>query len=149
MRIADILRHKGSDVVTIPADGTVRELLARLADHDIGALVVVDGDPTAGPEAGSVVGIVTERDVVRRLNRDGDGLLDTEVRSLMTTDVLTSRPDDDVDRIAETMTARRVRHMPVLDGGRLAGVISIGDVVKSRIEQLEHDRGALEHYITG
>jgi CBS domain-containing protein len=67
----------------------------------------------------------------------------------MTTDVLTSRPDDDVDRIAETMTARRVRHMPVLDGGRLAGVISIGDVVKSRIEQLEHDRGALEHYITG
>jgi CBS domain-containing protein len=147
MRITDILRRKGSEVVTIPADGTVRELLARLADHDIGALVVVDGDPAAG--SGSVVGIVTERDVVRRLNQDGDALLDTEVGAIMTTDVLTSKPDDDIDRIAEMMTQRRVRHLPVMDGGRLAGLVSIGDVVKSRIEQLEHDRGALEHYIAG
>jgi CBS domain-containing protein len=149
MRIADILRHKGSDVVTIPADGTVRELLARLADHDIGALVVVDGDPTAGSEHGSVVGIVTERDVVRRLNQDGDTLLDAEIGSIMTTEVLGCRPEDDVDRIAQTMTERRIRHMPVMDRGRLAGLVSIGDVVKSRIEQLEHDRGALEHYIAG
>jgi CBS domain-containing protein len=147
MRIADILRHKGASVVTIPADGTVRELLARLADHDIGALVVVDGDPAAGN--GSVVGIVTERDVVRRLNQAGDALLDTEVGDIMSTDVLTSRPDDDVDRIAQMMTERRVRHLPVIDGDRLAGLVSIGDVVKSRIEQLEHDRGALEHYIAG
>jgi CBS domain-containing protein len=149
MRITDILRHKGSAVVTIPADGTIRELLALLADHDIGALVVVDGDPTAGPDAGSVVGIVTERDVVRRLNQDGDTLLDAEVGAIMTTDVLACRPDDDVDRLAQTMTERRVRHMPVMDHGRLAGLVSIGDVVKSRIEQLEHDRGALEHYISG
>jgi CBS domain-containing protein len=147
MRITDILRRKGSEVVTIPADGTVRELLARLADHDIGALVVVDGDPVAG--SGSVVGIVTERDVVRRLNQDGDTLLDTEVGAIMTPDVLTSRPDDDLDRIAQMMTERRVRHLPVMDGGRLVGLVSIGDVVKSRIEQLEHDRGALEHYIAG
>ncbi len=147
MRIADILRRKGASVVTIPADGTVRELLARLADHDIGALVVVDGDPAGGN--GSVIGIVTERDVVRRLNQDGDTLLDTEVGEIMTTDVLTSRPDDDLDTIAHMMTERRVRHLPVMDGNRLAGVVSIGDVVKSRIEQLEHDRGALEHYIAG
>lgn len=147
MRIADILRRKGASVVTIPADGTVRELLARLADHDIGALVVVDGDPAGG--TGSVVGIVTERDVVRRLNQDGDTLLDTEVGEIMTTDVLTSRPDDDLDTIAHKMTERRVRHLPVVDGDRLAGLVSIGDVVKSRIEQLEHDRGALEHYIAG
>jgi CBS domain-containing protein len=149
MRIADILRHKGSDVVTIPADGTVRELLARLADHEIGALVVVDGDPSESPDAGAVLGIVTERDVVRQLNQQGDALLDAEVGSIMTTDVIACRPEDDVDRIAETMTARRVRHMPVLTAGRLSGLVSIGDVVKSRIEQLEHDRGALEHYISG
>jgi CBS domain-containing protein len=67
----------------------------------------------------------------------------------MTPDVLTSRPDDDLDRIAQMMTERRVRHLPVMDGGRLVGLVSIGDVVKSRIEQLEHDRGALEHYIAG
>jgi CBS domain-containing protein len=147
MRISDILRRKGSSVVTIPADGTVRELLGRLADHDIGALVVVDGDPATGD--GSVVGIVTERDVVRRLNQDGDGLLDAEVGELMTADVLTIRPDDDLDKVAEMMTQRRVRHLPVMDGSRLTGLVSIGDVVKSRIEQLEHDRGALEHYISG
>jgi CBS domain-containing protein len=133
--------------VTIPADGTVRELLGRLADHDIGALVVVDGDPATGD--GSVVGIVTERDIVRRLNQDGDGLLDAEVGELMTADVLTIRPDDDLDKVAEMMTQRRVRHLPVMDGSRLTGLVSIGDVVKSRIEQLEHDRGALEHYIAG
>jgi CBS domain-containing protein len=141
MNISDILRYKGGEVWTIAPTDTVKQLLAALAEHNVGAILVCKDDKVAG--------IVTERDVVRRLNRDGDGLLETEVGSLMTTDVLTSRPDDDVDRIAETMTARRVRHMPVLDGGRLAGVISIGDVVKSRIEQLEHDRGALEHYITG
>jgi CBS domain-containing protein len=147
MRIADILRRKGTTVVTIPADGTVRELLATLADHDIGALVVVDGDPATG--SGSVLGIVTERDVVRRLNQDGDTLLDTKVGEIMTTDLITSRPDDDLDRIAAMMTERRVRHLPVMDGDRLTGLVSIGDVVKSRIEQLEHDRGALEHYIAG
>jgi CBS domain-containing protein len=147
MRIADILRRKGTTVVTIPADGTVRELLATLADHDIGALVVVDGDPATG--SGSVLGIVTERDVVRRLNQDGDTLLDTEVGEIMTTDLITSRPDDDLDRIAAMMTERRVRHLPVMDGDRLTGLVSIGDVVKSRIEQLEQDRGALEHYIAG
>lgn len=149
MHISDVLRHKGTAVRTIPADGTVRELLARLAEFDIGALVVVDGEPAKGPSDGSIDGIVSERDVVRQLHQRGDGLLDAQVREIMTSDVVTCSADDDVDRIAETMTQRRVRHMPVVDNGRLTGLVSIGDVVKSRIEQLEHDRGALEHYITG
>src|SRR5690349_5904517 len=119
MRISEVLGRKGKNVVTIPADGLVRELLARLAEFDIGALVVVDGDPTAGSSSGSIVGIVSERDVVRQLNRRGDGLLDAEVKEIMTSDVVTCGPDDDVDRIAQTMTERRVRHMPVLDGRTL------------------------------
>ena len=141
MKISDLLRGKGSNVITTPGDATVRELVASLAEHGIGALVVVDG-PT-------VLGIVSERDIVVRLNDWGDTLLDKLARDLMTSSLFTCRPEDDVDRIAETMTERRVRHMPVFNGDDLVGLISIGDVVKSRIEQLEHDRGQLEHYITG
>lgn len=149
MRISDVLRAKGGDVRTIPADGLVRELLARLADFDIGALLVVDGDPTAGGPDGALVGIVSERDVVRQLNRRGDGLLDAQVNEIMTREVVTCSPADTVDAVAETMTERRIRHMPVIADGVLQGVVSIGDVVKSRIAQLESDRGQLEHYITG
>lgn len=141
MRISDLLRAKGADVVTTPADATVRELLASLADHDIGALVVVDGE--------AVLGIVSERDVVRRLNEWGDALLEREVRTIMTSEVVSCAPDDEVDRVAATMTEQRVRHLPVLLDGELVGLVSIGDVVKSRIRQLELDRHQLEQYITG
>lgn len=141
MKISDILRDKGADVVTTPADATVRELLASLAEHKIGAVVVADGD--------ELLGIVSERDIVRKLNEWGDSLLDSEVGQIMTSTVLSCRSDDDIDRVAETMTDRRIRHMPVIDDGHLAGLVSIGDVVKSRISQLEQDRGQLEQYITG
>jgi CBS domain-containing protein len=141
MRISDILRHKGTAVFTLPPHAAVRELLSTLAEHRIGAVVITESD--------SVRGIVSERDVVRRLTERGTGLLDATVDEIMTTDLVTCRPDDSVDAIAQTMTERRVRHMPVLDGGRLAGLVSIGDVVSSRIRQLEHDRGHLEQYITG
>jgi CBS domain-containing protein len=141
MKISDILRVKGADVLTTPADATVRELIATLVENDIGALVVVDGD--------EVLGIVSERDVVRRLHEWGDTLLESEVSQIMTSEIVSCTLDDDVDRIAETMTERRVRHMPVLTDGSLAGLVSIGDVVKSRIAQLEVDRGQLEQYITG
>jgi CBS domain-containing protein len=141
MKISDILRVKGADVLTTPTDATVRELIATLVENDIGALVVVDGD--------EVLGIVSERDVVRRLHEWGDTLLDSEVSQIMTSEIVSCTLDDDVDRIAETMTERRVRHMPVLTDGSLAGLVSIGDVVKSRIAQLEVDRGQLEQYITG
>jgi CBS domain-containing protein len=145
MQISDILRYKeqhgSSEVWTIPPDATVRELLAELAEHHIGAVVVTDGD--------AVSGIVSERDVVRRLHTDGVDVLDSEVADLMTTDVVHSSPSDPVDRVAELMTERRIRHLPVVEDGRVIGVISIGDVVYSRIRELEHDRSQLEQYITG
>jgi CBS domain-containing protein len=145
MRISDILRnkpaHSGADVVTIPPDGTVREALALLAEHGIGALVV-----TAG---GRVLGIVSERDIVRQLHRMGAAVLDVEVAQLMAREVLSCRLDDDVDTIAATMTEQRTRHLPVVENGELAGLVSIGDVVSSRMRQLELDRGQLEQYIAG
>jgi CBS domain-containing protein len=141
MNISDILRHKGSAVTTIAPSGAVTELLAALAEHNIGALVVVDG--------ATVVGIASERDVVRTLRELGAGLLDATVGDIMTSTVVSCRSRDSVDSVAETMTERRIRHMPVIDDGVLHGIVTIGDVVLSRIRQLEHDRGQLEHYITG
>lgn len=148
MNIADVLNTKatsGAQVHTIAPGDTVATLLASLADHNVGALVVVDSD-SADP---AVAGIVSERDVVRRLASDGAAILDRPVREIMTSDVVTCTTSDQVDSIAETMTDRRVRHMPVLRNGTLVGVVSIGDVVRSRIRQLEQDRGQLEHYISG
>lgn len=140
MKILDILRHKGSSVVTIGPDETVRVLLARLAEHNVGALVVADGDQVAG--------IISERDIVRHLNDRGEQILDLPVSELMTASVVSCSPNDDVDSIAAGMTELRIRHMPVLDKGNLAGIVTIGDVVAGRIRQLEQDRGQLEQYIT-
>jgi CBS domain-containing protein len=141
VKISDILAGKGSDTVTIPSDATIRELVASLVEHRIGAVVVAEGD--------DVVGIVSERDIVRALDQRGTDTLDAQVRDLMTVDVATCTPEDDVDRIAATMTERRIRHMPVVVEGRLQGLVSIGDVVKSRMGELEQERGHLEHYISG
>lgn len=145
LKIADILRHKNSTtrvgVVTIAPTDRVTELVAALAEHNVGALIAVDGD--------RVVGIVSERDVVRRIAEQGPGVLDAAVSTIMTTSVLSCSSEDLVDSIAETMTQKRIRHMPVIDGTELVGVVSIGDVVSSRIRQLETDRGQLEQYISG
>ena len=145
MKIADILRTKaapaGSEVVSISPDRTIAEVVASLCDNRVGALVIADGDRVAG--------IVSERDVVRGLNKHGARLLNIAVREIMTSSVFSCSPNDDVDRIAATMTEQRIRHMPVLDGDEMIGVVSIGDVVKNRIEQLEVDRGQLEQYIRG
>jgi CBS domain-containing protein len=140
MLIADILRRKGSNVVTIASAAPVSEMVASLAEHKIGALVVVDG--------GRTVGIVSERDVVRRLHRDGARVLELPVSELMTTDVISCEPTDSVDQIGAEMTERRIRHLPVLAKGELAGIVTIGDVVAARIADLEQTRGQLESYIT-
>jgi CBS domain-containing protein len=140
MRIADLLRHKGSDVATVPPGISVSGLLEDLARHNVGAMVVVD-------ETGSLVGIVSERDVVRRLDERGAELLHAPVSEIMTTAVVTCEPTEAVDSLASIMTQRRIRHMPVVTGGKLVGLVSIGDVVRSRIEQLESDREQLESYI--
>jgi CBS domain-containing protein len=140
MLIADILRRKGSNVVTIAPGAPVSEMVASLAEHKIGALVVVDGART--------VGIVSERDVVRRLHQVGAQVLELPVSELMTTDVISCEPTDSVDQIGAEMTERRIRHMPVLAKGELAGIVTIGDVVAARIADLEQTRGQLESYIT-
>jgi CBS domain-containing protein len=140
MRISDVLRSKGTAVATVAPTTTVGDLLAILAKFNIGAAVVT------GPDSG-VVGIVSERDVVRRLHERGAALLSATVGEIMTRDVLTCQPDQTVDSLAETMTERRIRHMPVVVDGKLTGIVSIGDVVKSRISQLESDREQLESYI--
>jgi CBS domain-containing protein len=140
MLIADLLRHKGSNVVTIAPDGLVTDLLASLAEHKIGAVVVAQGD--------DIVGIVSERDIVRRLNDQGAAVLSATVADLMTTDVISCSPDDSIDDLGSSMTESRIRHMPVVAEGKLVGIVTIGDVVAARIRQLEQDRGQLENYIT-
>lgn len=139
MRIAEILRTKGSAVHTVPPDTTVCELLSDFARFNIGALVVVD--------AGNVVGILTERDVVRHLHDDGPSVLVTVASQIMSTGVSTCLPSDSVDDLAETMTNQRIRHLPVVVEGRLVGIVSIGDVVKSRLDELQAERDQLESYI--
>lgn len=140
MNISEILSRKGSAVVTSEPDRTVAELVRLLAEHKIGAVPVVDGDDT--------VGIVSERDVVRRLASDGADVLGQRVSALMTTDLVTCTPADALDDIARLMTERRIRHLPVLDDGALAGIVTIGDVVAARLRELEKTREQLESYIT-
>lgn len=139
MRIADVLRAKGSIVATIDPDVPVSELLRSLAEHNIGAIVVV------GPSG--VAGIVSERDVVRRLHETGAELLSSPVSAIMTVDVFTCSPADTVDSLTVVMTERRFRHVPVVSDGKLVGIVSIGDVVKSRIGQLEQSQDQLQAYI--
>jgi CBS domain-containing protein len=146
--ISDILRQKTTyrgPVLTIGPGDPVTTLLRLLTEHGIGALVVVDTDG----DTDEVVGIVSERDVVRQLADRGATVLEARVGDIMTSPVLSCAPGDSVDGVAATMTERRVRHMPVLDDAQLVGIVSIGDVVFSRMHALEQDREHLEQYITG
>jgi CBS domain-containing protein len=142
MRIREVLAGKpGHEVVTVRPDATVRELVGMLAGHNIGALVV-SGDGS------TVDGIVSERDVVRRLHED-EQLLDTPVSSIMSADVQTCEGSNTVNEIMALMTAGRFRHVPVVKDGRLSGIVSIGDVVKSRMSELEFERDQLDSYVHG
>jgi CBS domain-containing protein len=140
MKIREVISGKAlKDVVTIRSDATVRELLALLAQYNIGAAVVSD-------DGSAVDGIVSERDVVRRLNRDDAGLDDT-VSQIMTSDVRTCEAASSLDDVRKTMTEGRFRHLPVVEDGSLIGVISIGDVVKAYIDQVEFERDQLDSYV--
>ncbi|GII54097.1 histidine kinase [Planotetraspora thailandica] len=140
MLIGSILQGKGTSVATVPPQATVTELLAMLAELNIGAVVVSQDGVT-------IEGIVSERDVVRRLHEQGAGVLGLPVSSIMTADVRTCAPDANVEELRRTMTNHRVRHVPVVRHGRLCGIVSIGDVVKSAIEELEIEKEALVGYI--
>ncbi|WP_283605876.1 CBS domain-containing protein [Mycolicibacterium poriferae] len=140
MRISDVLRNKGATVATITPETSVAGLLTELSVHNIGAMVVVSPD--------GVLGIVSERDIVRKLHEMGGDLLRRPVSEIMTTLVATCGPDDTVDSLSALMTRNRVHHVPVVVDGRLSGIVSIGDVVKTRMEELEREQQQLQAYIT-
>jgi CBS domain-containing protein len=142
MQISDVLRSKGDRVVTVPPDTDVRRMLAVLAEHRIGAVVVSSDGRT-------VEGIASERDVVRALADRGDGVLAGPVSAIHTAQVHTADPDTHIDDLMRIMTEHRIRHVPVVLDGVLRGIVSIGDVVKNRIDELETERAALTDYISG
>lgn len=141
MRVHDVLRRKGGDVITVRPGATVRELLDVLAEHRIGALVVSGDGKT-------VDGIVSERDIVRRLHDRGPAVLDALVTDIMTGEVSTCGPDEHLENLMALMTNNRFRHVPVVTDGALVGIISIGDVVKHRMDELQSERDQLVGYIS-
>ncbi|HEV7657615.1 MAG TPA: CBS domain-containing protein [Mycobacteriales bacterium] len=140
MLVSDLIRRKGSSVASAPPDTTVAALLDLLAEHRIGAVVV-------SADGRTVAGIISERDVVRALRTRGSALLDAPISEVMTADVVVAAPGDTLEDLMRTMTERRIRHVPVVVGATMAGIISIGDVVASRIDELEADRDQLIDYI--
>jgi CBS domain-containing protein len=141
MHVAKVLDRKGAQVATIRPTATVAEAIAELARLSIGALVVTKDDVVPA-------GIITERDVVRSLNIAGASILKRPVADLMTADVAVCTPSDVVDDIMSRMTDLRIRHLPVMQDGALCGIVSIGDVVKARIDELEDDHRHLVDYIS-
>ena len=141
MHVSDLLEAKGATVATIPPDVTVGAAVADLARHGVGALVV-------SADGVRIDGIVSERDVVRRLSEHRPSLLDEPVSSIMSTAVRTCAPEDSIESIQATMTEERIRHLPVVRDGALCGIVSIGDVVKHRMVELERDRHELMEYIS-
>ncbi|GAA1012345.1 histidine kinase [Acrocarpospora pleiomorpha] len=142
MLIGTILQGKGAGVVTVTPQATVAELLGVLAEQNIGAVVVSE-------DGAAIAGIVSERDVVRHLHQRGSDVLGGPVSSIMTSEVRTCAPDANVEDLRQTMTNHRIRHVPVVRDGRLVGIVSIGDVVKSAIEELESEREHLVGYLRG
>jgi CBS domain-containing protein len=140
MLVADVLRAKGPVVATVTQDTVVAGVLAVMAEQRVGAVVVVDDE--------AVVGMVWERDVVRYLHERGAALIESPISEIMNTDVVSCVLSDQVDDIMRTMTERRIRHLPVVIDGELRGIVSLGDLVKARIDELEADRAHLQSYIS-
>jgi CBS domain-containing protein len=140
MTVKNMLSRKGSDVTTIDPNATLSDAVTLLAQRRIGAVVITG----AGRE---VAGILSERDIVRALAARGPSALDEPVAKVMTRKVVTCNTSETISHLMERMTAGKFRHLPVVEHGRLAGIISIGDVVKSRLEEMEHESNALREYI--
>ncbi len=141
MRVIGVLEGKGSDVATIGPDQTLLSAAAELGKRRIGALVVVLPD-------GSVVGIVSERDIVAAIAKGGAAMLDQTVSEVMSSDVITCTPSDTMEQLMSAMTEQRIRHLPVVSDGALVGIVSIGDVVKRRVAEIQDEAKALGDYIT-
>jgi CBS domain-containing protein len=140
MQVASVLRAKGSLVATVTPDAAVAGVLAVMAEKRVGAVVVVDGE--------SVIGMVWERDVVRHLHDRGGALVEVQVSEIMNTDVINCVPGDQVDDILQIMTERRIRHLPVIVDDELCGIVSMGDLVKAKMDELEAERAHLRSYIS-
>jgi len=142
MHVADVVKNKPADVFSTTAETSIAEVSKLLAEKRVGAVVVTAAD-------GALVGIISERDIVRGLAQQGAGLLENPVSTLMTTEVETCGPQDSVEELMQRMTAGRFRHFPVMTDGKLTAVVSIGDLVKSRLGELEYEASALKQYISG
>jgi CBS domain-containing protein len=143
MSVAEILKAKGTDVQTVEGDASVADAVERLRDETIGALVVSSDGQT-------IEGVLSERDVITGLADHGQALLGMKVKDLMTTSVATCSPEDGVEKVMLEMTELRARHFPVVDAGRLVGIVSIGDVVKNRLDEVQLEKNVLrDSYIAG
>ncbi len=140
MYVGTILGTKGMVVQTLSANAKLSDAVATLNAHNIGAVVIVD-------DGGAIVGILSERDIIRRLGSNAAATLSMSIADCMTRGVVTCTSQTEISEVMERMTARRIRHMPVVDNGKLVGIISIGDVVKHKIEETERDAAALRDYI--
>jgi len=139
MSVATILAGKGNSVISLPADATLLTAADTLSSHKIGAVLVMDGE--------AVLGVLSERDLVRVLAKNGGAALGAPASTMMTRDVITCGPGHTIAEVMELMTEKRIRHLPVLEDGRLAGMISIGDVVKERIAETEREAATLREFI--
>jgi CBS domain-containing protein len=140
MFVSDILAQKGGLVFSVTPGTSVAQLSQQLSTRRIGSMLVLDGED-------AVAGIVSERDLVRALASHGAKAMELEARQVMTRDVVTCDPDDSIDEVMQTMTSGRFRHLPVVRHGELLGLVSIGDVVKARLEETKHETEALKAYI--
>ena len=140
MHVDAILKTKGVEVFTLPRTGTLADAVAMLNTHNIGAIVITE-------DAGRIVGILSERDIVRQLGKNPAGALSLSIADCMTKCVVTCERTTTIDDVMESMTQRRIRHMPVAEDGKLVGIISIGDVVKLKIAEVEHEAESLREYI--
>ena len=142
MKVKDILSSKGSQVWTVKATTTIHEVLGSLVTHAIGALIVMD-------EQAKIAGIVSERDIIRECYRNGRQIEQTPVEKIMSRDLIVCSPEDELDYIMGIMTKNRIRHVPVVVGGKLEGIISIGDIVKAQLLNTEYENHYLKDYLFG
>ncbi len=140
MKLEDVIAHKGSEVLTINAEATIEQLIALLNEHRVGAAVVSD-------DGVHVEGIISERDIVQGLAAEGGALMQQIVGHVMTREIYSALPGDDVEEVARTMTNHRIRHVPVVVDDKLQAIVSIGDIVKARIDQLTDERDQLIGYV--
>ncbi len=142
MKVKDILAAKGSFVITVHQDKTVFEALETFAKHKVGSLLVVDDD-------NNPVGIIGARDVLMETLRVVDGIKKNKVKDIMTREIIVAAPDDDIEQIEKVMTKNRVRHLPIIESGKVAGIISIGDIVKAQVKDLHVENRYLKDYVSG